>query len=423
MPMQLVRAGLTLGLSTAARMVANFAVVKTIALYLGTGGMGYVGQFMSVVTLTVSLAGGGISMGLTKYVAEQDANRRSAVPHMRAASVIWLGTALVFFLAMTAGATRLSQALFDTPDYWPVFWGVAICEFAIGAGNLLVAVINGKRDVSGVALVNTLSAISAAVITCALVAFAGFGGALWGLILGPCTGVLFAGVVAWKRKYLQVEWGAHRALPQHYRELLVFTAMQVATVCTMPTVQIVLRKWQGEALGWDQVGVWQGLVKLSDAWIQFATVVLANHYYPRLARMADRASVHREFRATLLASAAALVPAAVAIWLLREPIIRILFAPGFLPMEHLLAPQLAGDVLRTLSYVAVYVAVAKGNARIYIAGEIFQATLLMLLSYFFIPAFASRGVPYAYCATYALYCAICLAGYWRYRRAQSQAGA
>jgi O-antigen/teichoic acid export membrane protein len=86
--MKLARAGLTLGLSTAARMAANFVVLKMIALHLGTDGMGYLGQFMSVVALTTAFAGGGIAMGVTKYVAQQESRDQSTIPHLRAAIAI-----------------------------------------------------------------------------------------------------------------------------------------------------------------------------------------------------------------------------------------------------------------------------------------------------------------------------------------------
>jgi O-antigen/teichoic acid export membrane protein len=416
--MKLVHAGLVLGLSTAVRMVANLVVVKMIALHLGTDGMGYLGQFMSVVALTTALAGGGIAMGLTKYVAGGAPEEGGAFPHVRAAVVIWLVTGAVFFVLVAANARALSAWLFGTPAYESVFWAVAGAQFAIGAYNLLSATLNGRHDVTGLAAVNTLGAVLGAAITSLLVVTAGLVGAMWGLILAPCAGLVFAAIQVVRKGYLRGLWRAPRPQPHHYRQLLSFAVMLVVTVSTMPLAQILLRAWQEQALGWQQVGIWQGLVKLSDAWLQFATVVLANYYFPRLSRFADHASLHAEVRRTLLAGVAVLVPAAACIWLLREPLIRLLFAPGFLPMQELLAPQLLGDVFRTLAYVVGYVAVAKALTGVYIVAELYQAGALLLLSYLLLPVFGARAVPYAYCATYMLYCAICLAVYWRWHRRQ-----
>jgi O-antigen/teichoic acid export membrane protein len=419
--MTLVHASLMLGLATTVRMAANLATVKVLALVLGPEGMGYIGQLMSVVALTAALAGGGISMGVTKYIAQQDSRRESTAPHLRAARMIWLAAGTLFFLVLAASARPLSQALFDSPDYAPVFWGLAAAQFAIGAYNLLSAVLNGKHDVAGLAAVNTLGAVAGATVTCLLVLWAGLTGAMWGLVLAPCTGLVFAGIQVWRKGYLRGSWRGERPQVSQYKDLLSFASMLLVTACTMPLAQILLRSWQGEALGWDQAGIWQGLVKLSDAWLQFATVVLGSYYFARLSRFGDHAALHKEVRTTFLACAALLLPVAMCIWLLREPLIRLLFSPDFLSMQDLLAPQLAGDVLRTLAYVVAYVAVAKAQTGLYILGELYQAGALLLLAHFLIPMFGARGVPYAYCVTYLLYLFICVTGYWRYHARQLQA--
>jgi enterobacterial common antigen flippase len=419
--MKFLHASLMLGFSTAVRTGANLLVVKLIAHYLGTDGMGYLGQFMSVVALMSALAGGGISMGITKYVAQQGARQEAAIPYIRAAFAIWASTSAAFFVLIAANARLLSQLLFDSPDHYGVFWGVAGCQALIGAYNVLTAVVNGKHNVAGLAAVNTLSAIAGAAITSVLILTAGLTGAMWGLMLAPCTGLVFVGWVVWKNSYLRGPWQGQRAQAVHYRDLLAFASMLVVSVSTMPVAQIVLRKWQGDALGWDQVGIWQGLVKLSDAYLQFVMIVLANHYFPRLSRSADHRTLHAEFKTTLIACAAGLVPVTLCIWLLREPVIRLLFSSQFLPMQELLWPQLLGDVFRTLAYVASYVAVAKAKTSLYVAAEIYQAGALLLLSHFLIPVFGAKGVPYAYCATYLFYCLVCLTAYWRYHVIQVRA--
>lgn len=420
--MKLMHAGLVLGFSTAARMGANLAIVKVIAWYLGTDGMGLLGQFMSVVALTTAIAGGGTSMGLTKYVAEDGAAGGGGLRHVRAAVAIWLATSALFFAVAALGAAAFSQALFGTPKYAAVFWGVAVAQFAIGAANILQAVLNGRHDVKAVAAVSTAGAIAGAALTCAFVVGAGFEGAMWGLILAPCIALAFAAAAVRRRRYLHGLSRSPAAGAAEYRQLLAYSSMLAVTVCTVPLTQIVLRTWQAEALGWPAAGVWQGLVKLSDAWLQFANVVLANYYFPRLARATDRAALHGEVKLTFGAAAAALVPAAIIIWLLRDLAIRLLFAPSFLPMESLLAPQLAGDVCRVLAYVIGYVGMARAQTRLYIAAELYQAGMLLLLSHFLIPLAGARGVPYAYCLTYVVYLAICVAVYLRWHR-REEAGA
>ncbi len=420
--MELLRASLVLGISTAIRLGANLAVVKVIALVLGTEGLGQLGQFMSMIALVSALAGGGIALGVTRHVAEQQGGRGTGTPHLHAAAVIWLATGLLFAALLAIGAGPLSTWLLGTAAYAPVFWGMAACQFAIGATNLLSAVINGRQDVRGLAAAQTLSAIAGAALTTGLVAWAGLAGAMWGLLLGPSLAVLFVAARVRRKGYLQRGW-LQGAQPRHYRDLLRYTGMVVVAVCTMPLAQVLLRTWQADALGWHQAGIWQGLVKLSDAWLQLGMLVLVSWYYPRVSQAATPQALHAHVRSTFLAFAALLVPAALAIWLLRDLVIRLLFTEDFRAMGDLMAAQLAGDVLRTLGSILGYIALAKARTRLYVGAEVFNAGTVLLLSHLLIPVLGPQGVPVAYFATFALYCAIGLAIYGRWHRRHVQGAA
>ena len=56
--------------SQTSKIAVGFILIKLIAVYLGAGGMGLLGNFMSLVAMLSLMAGGGISNGVIKYVAE-----------------------------------------------------------------------------------------------------------------------------------------------------------------------------------------------------------------------------------------------------------------------------------------------------------------------------------------------------------------
>lgn len=421
--MELARASLVLAVSTAVRMAANLIVIKVMAVVLGTEGMGLVGQFMSVVAVMTAIGGGGIALGVTRHVSQQGIDGPEGAPYLRAAAFIWIGSGVLFAATLAILAPHLSSLLLGTASHAGIFRAVAACQFVIGAGNILSAVINGRHDVRGLAAIQTLTAVLGAVITTALVLAGGLAGAMWGLLLAPCLGTLLGAMRVWRKGYLPAGWTTATAGLRHYRELLKYAAMLLVTVCTMPIAQIVLRSWQAEALGWEQAGIWQGLVKLSDAWLQFAMLVLSSWYFPRLSRVASHAELHSEFRTTFIATFAAMIPAAALIWTFKAPLVTLLFSPEFQPMTELLAAQLCGDVFRTLACVVGFIVVAKANTRLYVAAEVFQAGALLLVSHTLLPGWGARAVPFAYLAISATYCIICLAGYRHYHLSQRAAAA
>jgi len=68
--MSIVRTGFYTTIATAARLLAGLVVIKLVAWFAGPAGVGKLGQFMSLMSLLAVLAGGGISAGIVKYVAE-----------------------------------------------------------------------------------------------------------------------------------------------------------------------------------------------------------------------------------------------------------------------------------------------------------------------------------------------------------------
>lgn len=58
------------GVSTLVKILTGMLSLKIIALYAGPEGIAILGQFMSLANIFATIAGGGIALGVIKYVAE-----------------------------------------------------------------------------------------------------------------------------------------------------------------------------------------------------------------------------------------------------------------------------------------------------------------------------------------------------------------
>ena len=108
-------------LATLIRMLAGMLSVKVVAVIIGPSGIALLGQLNSFCTIVLGLANGGISSGITKYVAEykEDSNHVKAL--LSNAFIVTMVCSLITGLFLVAGCQYLSQLLFLADNYSYVF--------------------------------------------------------------------------------------------------------------------------------------------------------------------------------------------------------------------------------------------------------------------------------------------------------------
>jgi len=409
--MQFLKVGLLFAASTLSRLLAGLVVVKIIAIYVGADGLGRLGQFMSLIAIITTLAGGGISTGIVKYVAEYKDDRSELSGYLGAASLVTVVASLVIGLALLIAAPYLSQLLLKSTEYEGAVRALAFAQFLIAISNLLMGLVNGHKRVKAFAAINVISVVLGAIGMAVACANFGIAGAMYGLMWMSCCTLLF--LVPWYRFGLKFEW--KRLMPRwdavKVRHFMAYGLMLLVTAATMQVTQIVIRQIIESEAGWHEVGYWQAVVKVSDAYLQFVTVILANYYLPRLAENSGAEKTHALVMAAYKFAMPALFLLSGTVFLLRETIIPIIFSKDFLPASAFFPGQLVGDFFKVGAYIIAYVAVARASTAFYVIAEIFQASMLVILSYVVVHRFGAVGATYAYGLTYAIYFVTCCIAY------------
>lgn len=405
--MQFLKVGLLYGASTLSRLLAGLVVVKIIAVYIGADGLGRLGQFMSLVTIVTTLAGGGISTGIVKYVAEHRNDQATLSGYLGAASWITLSASVALGVLLFVLAPALSQALLQSADHAGVIRTLAFVQFMIAASNLLIGLVNGHQRVKAFAAINIASVVLGAAGMALACDWFGITGAMIGLMWMASCQLLF--LLPWYRIGLGFEW--RRLRPRwdsaKVRRFMAFAVMLFVTAATMQLTQIVIRQIIEAAGGWQEVGYWQAVVKVSDAYLQFVTVVLGSYYLPRLAERPGPAETRALVTAAYRLALPVLVLLTGGVFALRHVLIPILFSDEFLPAAAFFPGQLIGDFFKVAAYIVAYVAVARAGTRFYVGAEVFQALLLVVSSYLMVQQFGALGATYAYAMTYVIYFVVC----------------
>jgi PST family polysaccharide transporter len=403
--MNIVHAGFWSALATGARLLAALVVIKLVAWFAGPEGVGKLGQFMNLMSLLAVLAGGGISAGIVKYVAEyrRDPQRlerllAAALWYALCASVLMGCLALVF-------SRQLALWLLDDPGYAGLIRVLAVAQLGIALVNYILAVINGFMDVRRLALIQVLGSLLSSVLVLWLARWLHLYGALLALVMGQLAW-LAIGLPVWRRSpYFQRSMLRLRFDREMTLRLATFSVMTLSSALLSPVVNIAVRDHLAQQLGWQQVGYWQAVSKVSDAYLLFLTAAINIYYLPKLASIQARAALAGDLRNAYRYGLPVVIVLAATVYVLREWVTRLLFSADFAPANALYAPQLLGDVVKIASFILAYVMLAKAMTRLFVISECVFAASYLLLVYVFTAHFGLVGAMYAFAANYVAYLA------------------
>jgi PST family polysaccharide transporter len=403
--MSIVRTGFYTTIATAARLLAGLVVIKLVAWFAGPAGVGKLGQFMSLMSLLAVLAGGGISAGIVKYVAEYRDDKEKLSRLLAAALWYALCASCLMGCAALLFSRQIAVWLLGDQVYENLIRVLAVAQLAIALFNYILAVINGFMDVRRLAFIQVWGSALSIVLVLWLSRWLHLYGALLALVLGQVL-CLAVGLPAWWRSpYFQ-----RSMLRMHFdREmtlrLAAFSVMTLSSALLPPLINIAVRDHLALQFGWTQVGYWQAVSKVSDAYLLFLTTAINIYYLPKLASTHARAALVLELRHAYRYLLPAVVALAAVVYVLRGWVTRLLFSADFMSANALYGPQLLGDVIKIASFILSYVMLAKAMTRLFVISECVFAASYLLLVYVFTAHFGLVGAMYAFTFNYLIYLA------------------
>lgn len=401
--MNVLRSGVYTGIGTAARLLAALAVLKLVAWFAGPAGVGRLGQFMGLMSLLAVLAGGGIGAGVVKYVAEyrDDAPRLARL--LSAALAYALCAAVLLSVAALLFSRQIAQGVLGDPHYQKLIALLALAQIGIALLNYILAVINGFMDVRRLAFVHVSGSVFGVAVAALAARAYGLDGALFALVAGQLLWLVAAVPALRRSPYFRTGMLSPCFDREMSGRLAAFSVMSLVSAVVPQLVGIAVRDLLAARFGWDQVGYWQAVSKVSDAYLLFFTTIINVYYLPKLASMQDRAALASELKAAYRYLMPIVIAAAAAVYLCRAWVTRLLFNADFAAADSLYGPQLLGDVVKIASFVLSYLMLAKAMTRLFVVSECVFAASYFVLVWVFTRHFGLIGAMYAFAANYVLY--------------------
>jgi len=401
----ILRTGALTAIATAARLVSSFIVMKLVAVLGGPEGVAQFGQFMSIATLLVVFAGGGVGPGVVKYVAEMRSSPAAIQQLVRSA----LAFTIVFSVIMCVGILMfvdwIATNLLGDPQFRSLIVVLAFTQLFVALHNLIVAIVNGLMDIKRLTMIHVIGAVVGTLLPLALGYTHGLYGVLLAYILAQASMLVISFIVFGASADFTKAWLVPALNKQTLVQLSRFSVMTLTSALLAPLVQVWVRNILSERFSWEVVGYWQAVSKVSEAYLLFITMAISVYYLPRLSAVSDKKTFVLEITKgyTYLMPVVCLM--AIAIYLMRDLVTRILFAEGFEGALPLYAPQLLGDVIKIASFMLSYIMLAKAMTRLFILSEVcfslmYVGWVVLLTNYWGI-----AGAMYAFIANYVVYLA------------------
>lgn len=401
--MSLIKTSLLNGIAVAVKVASALVLNKILAVYVGPAGYAVIGQFQNAVSIVVSLAGGVVATGVTKATAQhfddearQHAVWQTAIRFSLVASLI-AGTILLFL------GNWMSEWLLHRADMSSVFVWLALTLPAMAANNLLLAIVNGKKEVGIYVIANIIGSLLSLLVIGLLAYYFGLFGALVAFTINPAIVLLSTASMVARRDWFKTKslWGQLNR--SALRELSGFGLMGLTSALTMPITFMLIRDHLATDLGLTAAGYWQASWKISEIYLMLVTTTLSVYYLPRLAEIRTAPELKTEIIKVYRFVMPIVTVGAVTIYLLRDFIIHVLFTPDFLPVRELFPWQLAGDVIKIGSWILAYIMLGRAMVKVFVITEIAFSISFVVLSWLLVSQFGLIGVSMAYAINYSLY--------------------
>src|SRR5690606_15576613 len=401
--MTLIKTSLLNGIAVIIKMLTLLGLNKILAIYVGPAGYAALGQFQNAVQMVTTLASGAINTGVTKYTAEYHDDEAKQHAVWRTAGTISLIGSIVVAVGVIAFNKSLAGWFLKDESLGSVFVWFAATLVLFVFNTLLLAILNGKKEIHRYVIANIAGSLFALVVTTVMAVQLGLYGALVALAIYQSLTFFVTLMLTYKAHWFKFRYLFGGIEAQSAKNLFKYTAMALTGAVCVPLSHILIRNHLGETLGWEAAGYWEAMWRLSAAYLMLVTTTLSVYYLPKLSELQKVEDIKKE----ILSGYKVILPIAavsgLVIYLLRDFIIRALFTSEFAQMEVLFGWQLVGDTLKIGSWLLAYLMLGKAMMKLFVLSEIGFAALFYGLTYYFTGILGLEGASCAHAVNYFMH--------------------
>lgn len=401
--MTLLRTSFFNGVAVVVKMATLLGLNKLLAMYVGPDGYAAIGNFQNAAQMINTIASGAIQTGVVKYTAEYNHDKKQQLAVWRTTGTIALiGSALTGILIVLL-SKEISCWLLKSKDYQNVFIWLAVGLLFSTINSMLLAILNGKKQIVKYVICNIAGSLFSLLVTGVLAMRYGLFGALTALGVYSAFSFVVTVLVCRNTDWFQIKSLFGRLDTTVVKKLGKYTAMALTTAACVPISHIFVRRHLTDTLGSEAGGYWEGIWRISSAYLMLVTNTLSLYYLPRLSEIKTVNEIKKEIICGYKLILPVTVFCSLTIYLMRDTIISIVFTPKFLAMRELFALQMVGDSLKIGSWILAYLMLGKAMVWVFVISEIVFAFGFYFLACACTSVYGLVGVTLAHAINYGVY--------------------
>ena len=183
--MTLIKTSLLNGIAVVIKMLTLLGLNKILAIYVGPAGYAAIGNFQNAAQMISTLASGAINTGVVKYTAEYHDEEEKQRQVWRTAGTIAILGSVVTGIGVSVFSKPIAQWFLHDEQYSAVFIWFSIALVFYIFNTLLLAILNGKKEIHRYIIANIAGSLFSLMVTSVLAIQFGLFGALTALAIFP----------------------------------------------------------------------------------------------------------------------------------------------------------------------------------------------------------------------------------------------
>ncbi|OPB86954.1 O-antigen translocase [Elizabethkingia ursingii] len=401
--MKLIKTTLFSGLITFIRLASGFVSTKVVAMLIGAPGVAVVGAFANFISIILAFANGAINNGIVKYSSEYKPDEQKSKELFSTSFKISFFCSVLTGIVLIIFASFFSVLIFSTNIYSEIIIVLGLSIVLYSLNTMLISILNGRGLIEIYTLVNTIGSIVGLILTILLVYYFKVKGALYAMIFAQTVIFLFTAIIVLRKTEINFSWFRLKFNKDIAKGLYKYSFMAITSALTVPVSQILVRNTIIHFEGLEKAGLWQGMMRVSDAYLLVITTALATYYLPKISSILNIKELRAEIRTGYKYIFPATLIITIVIFFAKDIIIQILYTNSFYSMRELFLWQLLGDFFKIMAFILAYVMLAKAQMKIYIGSEIFFSALYVVLSFILVKQIGAIGATIAFAVNYFIY--------------------
>jgi PST family polysaccharide transporter len=383
---------------------------KIVAVILGPGGIGIVGMYDSIISLSGTITNFGIGSSGARQIAESNSsnNPEKISKTILALRRLSLFTGLIGFVFVLALSKQISFLTFGNKNYTLEISIISIILLFNGISTGQLALLQGLRRLKELAFAQVWGSLFGAIASITIVYLFKEKGIPVYLVLIAAFSILTSWWYTRKINVVTYTLSRDSFFAEAKGLLSVGFAFMIAMVLGSATGYLTRLMLINE-LGINSVGIYTASWTLASFYVSIMLNAMGTDFFPRLTAVnKDNHALNKLVNEQTLAGMLFSIPGILFTITLSPIVLKIFYSSSFTEGADLIRWLIASLGFRIISWPLGYILLAKGLSKIFITTEIIFNSISIVLIYLFIKLFGLNGIGMAYVLNYIIYTIIML---------------